>query len=52
MRIYPALAIATDARQVKCGSSLGWFDREQQRELGTPKPVTELLDRLNNGEFE
>lgn len=51
MSIYPVLATATDARQVKCSSHLGWFDRTQQNGLGLPKPVTELLKRLNNGEF-
>jgi len=52
MTIYPALATAADARQVKCSSHHGWFDPRQQQELGLPKPVTDLLNQFNNGEFE
>ena len=52
MSIHPALATATDARQVKCGGQRDWFDHAQQRKLGLPKPVTDLLQRLTNGEFE
>ena len=52
MTIHPALATATDARQVKCGGQRDWFDHAQQRKLGLPKPVTDLLIRLTNGEFE
>jgi A/G-specific adenine glycosylase len=51
MDIHPALATALDAGQVKCTPHLGWFDRAQQKKLGLPKPVTDLLMRLNNGEF-
>ena len=51
MNIYPVLADALDARQVKCSANLGWFERKKQHELGLPKPVTDLLMRLNNGEF-
>jgi A/G-specific adenine glycosylase len=51
MNIYPVLADAFDARQVKCSANLGWFERKKQHELGLPKPVTDLLMRLNNGEF-
>jgi A/G-specific adenine glycosylase len=51
MRIIPALATATDARQVNCSSGLGWYDREQQQALGLPKPITDLLERLHNGEI-
>jgi A/G-specific adenine glycosylase len=52
MNILPVLATATDAGQVKCSAHLGWFDRKQQTELGLPKPVTDLLAKLNNGEFK
>lgn len=51
MRIQPALANARDAGQVKCSANLGWFDRAQQAELGLPKPVSDLLTRLHNGDF-
>jgi A/G-specific adenine glycosylase len=52
MTIHPILATAADARQVKCAGQRDWFDHAQQRELGLPKPVTDLLKRLTNGEFE
>jgi len=52
MTIYPAMATAADARQVKCAGQRDWFDPSQQQELGLPKPVSDLLRRLNNGEFE
>ena len=52
MTIHPALATATDATQVKCSGQHDWFDPGQQQELGLPKPVSDLLRRLNNGEFE
>ena len=51
MRIIPALATAADARQVNCSSRRGWYDREQQLALGLPKPVTDLLAQLHDGEF-
>jgi A/G-specific adenine glycosylase len=51
MSIIPSLATADDARQVKCSPRLGWYDREQQQALGLPKPVTDLLARLHDGEF-
>jgi A/G-specific adenine glycosylase len=51
MSINPALATAKDARQVRCSSRLAWCDREQQQALGLPKPVYDLLARLDNGEF-
>lgn len=51
MKIFPALATAADAGQVKCGPQLGWYNRTQQEALGLPKPVTDLLERLHNGEF-
>jgi len=46
------LADASEARQVQCPASRDWFDRAQLPQLGLPKPVTELLNRLNNGEFD
>ena len=52
MTIYPTLATVADARQVKCAGQHDWFDHVQQQELGLPKPVTDLLIRLTNGEFE
>jgi A/G-specific adenine glycosylase len=52
MTIHPALATAADATQVKCSPHLHWFKREQQQDLGLPKPVADLLSRLNNGEYK
>jgi A/G-specific adenine glycosylase len=51
MRIVPSLATADDARQVKCSPQLDWYDREQQQKLGLPKPVSDLLAKLHDGEF-
>jgi A/G-specific adenine glycosylase len=52
MTIRPALTTATDARQVKCSPAHDWFNREQQQGLGLPKPVKDLLSRLNDGEYK
>jgi hypothetical protein len=52
MTICAVMATAADARQVKCTAHCDWFDRRQQQELGLPKPVTDLLKRLHDGEFE
>jgi len=51
MNIIPALATAADARQVKCTPQHGWFDRRQQQALGLPRPVADLLEKLDNGDF-
>ena len=52
MSIQPLLADASQARQVQCSASLDWFERAQLPQLGLPKPVTDLLNRLHNGEFD
>jgi len=52
MSIRPLLTDAMEARQVQCPATRGWFDRGQLPHLGLPKPVTELLNRLHNGEFD
>jgi len=52
MTIHPVLAHTRDSRQVKCTPYREWFNPEQQQQLGLPKPVTDLLNRLNNGEYE
>ena len=51
MNILPVLVTVSDAGQLKCSPQRDWFDRAQQKELGLPKPVTDLLNRLNDGEF-
>jgi A/G-specific adenine glycosylase len=52
MTICPALADAGKPTQVQCPASLDWFARRQLPELGLPKPVTDLLKRLHDGEFD
>ena len=52
MSIRPVLADAVEASQVQCPASRGWFDHRQSLQLGLPKPITELLRRLNDGEFD
>ena len=52
LTIAPFLAAPGTPGQVKCTPEHGWFDREQHETLGLPKPVSDLLGRLHNGEFE
>ena len=52
MTIHPVLATAANARQVKCSEFHEWFRHDQLTDLGLPKPAAELLNKLNNGEFE
>jgi A/G-specific adenine glycosylase len=52
MSIRPLLADAVDSRRVQCPASGGWFARTELQQLGLPKPVTLLLNRLHEGEFD
>lgn len=52
MSIKPALLTEISPTQVKCTTDQGWFDADEQAALGLPKPVTELLTKLNNGELK
>jgi len=52
MSIRPFLADAQEGTQVQCPASLGWFGRSQLPQLGLPKPVSDLLDRLHDGELD
>jgi A/G-specific adenine glycosylase len=52
MSIQPVLADVKDSGQVKCTTNLEWFGAAEQDELGLPRPVSDLLNRLNNGEFK
>ena len=52
MAIIPLLADGADAAQVQCAGSRGWFDRGQLAQLGLPRPVTDLMNRLHDGEFD
>jgi A/G-specific adenine glycosylase len=52
MTIRPLLADAAKPTQVQCPASRDWFERRQLLQLGLPKPVTDLLNRLHDGEFD
>ena len=52
MSITPFLLTDVRPTQVKCSADLGWFGPDEQASLGLPKPVTDLLTKLNNGEFK
>ena len=49
--IRPSLAAGLEPTQVKSETEHGWFDERQQRDLGLPRPVALLLQRLNTGEL-
>lgn len=51
MSIRPSLLTEALPAQVKCPANLGWFGPDEQASLGTPKPVSDLLTKLNNGEI-
>lgn len=51
LTINPLLAFLPASTQVECNDSHAWFDRSQQLKLGLPRPVSELLKRLDEGEF-
>jgi A/G-specific adenine glycosylase len=48
MSIRPVLADGASGAQVQCS----WYHPGQVGQLGLPRPVTDLLQRLENGEFE
>lgn len=50
MTIRPVKCAVTSPTAVKCGTKHQWFDPRQRDSLGLPKPVADLLQRLNNGE--
>jgi A/G-specific adenine glycosylase len=50
MLIHPALATSAVARQVKCTQQQNWFDPASRSEIGLPKPVSDLLAEIHNGE--
>jgi adenine-specific DNA glycosylase len=52
MTIQPVMAVTRKASQVKCAAEQDWFDRDQQSQLGLPKPVSDLLGRLDKGELK
>ena len=52
IRIHPWLAASATPTAVKCSDRVSWCDTARQQTMGVPKPVSDLLNRLNNGEFE
>jgi A/G-specific adenine glycosylase len=52
MTIHPVLADAAEAGRVQCPAAQGWFECVQLPRLGLPQPVTHLLKRLYDGEFD
>jgi A/G-specific adenine glycosylase len=52
MSIRPVLADAGEAMSVQCSPSREWHEPGKAARLGLPRPVTGLLQRLKNGEFE
>jgi A/G-specific adenine glycosylase len=52
MSIHPALATSIDASHVKCSSEQIWLDPSDRASIGLPKPVSELLNRINNGDIQ
>ena len=48
LSIHPVLANGYRSGQVQCGTDRGWFDREERTRLGLPRPVTDLLETLDD----
>jgi adenine-specific DNA glycosylase len=51
LTIEPLLARPAQGGRIADGAERGWFDRREQARLGLPKPVSDLLDRLDKGEL-
>ena len=49
MLIQPAIATASVATRVKCPTEHNWFAPADQSKLGLPKPVSDLLKKVNTG---
>ena len=52
MTIQPALAATVRSGHVKCSSGQRWHDPASRRIIGLPKPVNEILKRIDNGEIK
>lgn len=52
LEIHPVLAEKPVAVRVKSSSEQQWFDRASLKRLGLPRPVSELLDRFDNGDLK
>ncbi len=51
MLIQPTLAAVGSATGVKCSDDQNWFTPAEQSKLGLPKPVSDLLKKVNKGEY-
>jgi A/G-specific adenine glycosylase len=51
MSIQPSLATVTEARQVKCSAQQKWIDPCTQSDHGIPRPVSNLLAGISNGDY-
>jgi A/G-specific adenine glycosylase len=51
MLIEPTLATVGSATRVKCTAEQNWFAPADQSKLGLPKPVSDLLKKVNSGEY-
>jgi len=51
MLIQPSIATLDIVTSVKCTTDQGWFAPADQTNLGLPKPVSDLLKKVNTGEY-
>jgi A/G-specific adenine glycosylase len=51
MLIQPSIATVGGATGVKCSAEQNWFTPADQSKLGLPKPVSDLLKKVNSGEY-
>lgn len=52
MLIRPAMGTAGDATGVKCSTEHNWFAPAEQSALGLAKPISDLLQIVNEEEYE
>ena len=52
MYIRPSLATAIATRQVKCSPQQKWINPAENPELGVPKPISDLLAEIHNGDYK
>ena len=51
MLIQPSIATVGSATGVKCSVEQNWYTPDGQSTLGLPKPVSDLLKKVNMGEY-
>jgi hypothetical protein len=51
MLIRPSIATVGGATRVKSSAEQNWFTPAGQSALGLPKPVSDLLKKVNTGEY-